>query len=402
MPPQIARQRQAFHQRNHAARQPQGCADRCRQRDRSHRYSQGRRAIDRSPRAASPCLQPCCRVRAVRGRSTTTSWPCRVRCSAASEPVIPAPTTRTSHRKSAFSALTPEPLKSDEPWRPAAAQVELFGRALVEHAAPEIPVAAVGANRRAVAKVSATRSDFASPLFEIGELRMPAISGKLERNRNGNDKNKGSSMSNDSRIPVIVGVGEITDKPANPADGLEPLALMAEALKRAEQDAGAKLVAQIDSIDLVNLVSWRYEDPARQLCERLGIAPKRAVYGPVGGEGPIRYPARSGAAHPARRERGRRGLRRGSAEHRQQGGEGRRQAAVDAVCRARRAVGAQRQLAASAGHRARRVPADHGLSVLRCRDRRALGPDAARRRCGNPANCGRPSRASPRRTRIRG
>lgn len=96
-------------------------------------------------------------------------------------------------------------------------------------------------------------------------------------------------MSNDSRIPVIVGIGEITDKPANPADGLEPLALMAEALKRAEQDAGAKLVAAIDSIDLVNLVSWRYEDPARQLCERLGIQPKRAVYGPVGGEGPIRY-----------------------------------------------------------------------------------------------------------------
>jgi len=31
----------------------------------------------------------------------------------------------------------------------------------------------------------------------------------------------------------------------------------------AEQDAGAKLVSEIDSIDLVNLVSWRYEDPAR-------------------------------------------------------------------------------------------------------------------------------------------
>ena len=43
------------------------------------------------------------------------------------------------------------------------------------------------------------------------------------------------------------------------------------------------------SIHLVNLVSWRYEDPARQLCERLGITPKRAVYGPVGGEGPIRF-----------------------------------------------------------------------------------------------------------------
>lgn len=96
-------------------------------------------------------------------------------------------------------------------------------------------------------------------------------------------------MINDSRTPVIVGVGEITDKPTNPADGLEPLALMAEALRRAEQDASAALVAAIDSIDLVNLVSWRYEDPARQLCERLAITPKRAVYGPVGGEGPIRY-----------------------------------------------------------------------------------------------------------------
>jgi len=30
----------------------------------------------------------------------------------------------------------------------------------------------------------------------------------------------------DDRIPVIVGVGEITDKPANPEQGLEPLALM--------------------------------------------------------------------------------------------------------------------------------------------------------------------------------
>jgi acetyl-CoA C-acetyltransferase len=93
----------------------------------------------------------------------------------------------------------------------------------------------------------------------------------------------------EDRIPVIVGVGEITDKPDHPEQGLEPLALMREALKRAEDDAGAKLIGTIDSIDLVNLVSWRYEDPAKQLCERLGIQPKRAVYGPVGGEAPIRY-----------------------------------------------------------------------------------------------------------------
>ena len=35
------------------------------------------------------------------------------------------------------------------------------------------------------------------------------------------------------RIPVIVGIGEITDRPKEITDGLEPLALLVEALKRA-------------------------------------------------------------------------------------------------------------------------------------------------------------------------
>ncbi len=64
---------------------------------------------------------------------------------------------------------------------------------------------------------------------------------------------------------------------------------MVEALKRAEQDAGRPLLAQIDSLDVVNLVSWRYSDPAGQLCNRLGITPVRPVYGQVGGESPVRY-----------------------------------------------------------------------------------------------------------------
>ncbi len=93
----------------------------------------------------------------------------------------------------------------------------------------------------------------------------------------------------EDRIPVIVGEGEIADHPKTPAEGLEPLALMVEALKRAESDAGAKLVNEIDSLDIVNFTSWRYSDPAAQLTKRLGIAPRRAYYGPVGGESPIRY-----------------------------------------------------------------------------------------------------------------
>jgi acetyl-CoA acetyltransferase len=91
------------------------------------------------------------------------------------------------------------------------------------------------------------------------------------------------------RLPVIVGIGEITDRPADPANGLEPLSLMAEALRRAETDAGAGLLARLDSLDIVNQVTWPYADMPAQLAARLGATPAHAYYGPVGGESPIRY-----------------------------------------------------------------------------------------------------------------
>jgi acetyl-CoA C-acetyltransferase len=91
------------------------------------------------------------------------------------------------------------------------------------------------------------------------------------------------------RIPVIVGVGEITDRPSELKAGLEPLALLEHALRRAEADSGGKLLGEIQSLDIVNFLSWRYRDPEVQLSNRLGIQPKHAYYGPVGGESPIRY-----------------------------------------------------------------------------------------------------------------
>jgi acetyl-CoA C-acetyltransferase len=100
--------------------------------------------------------------------------------------------------------------------------------------------------------------------------------------------NTTSPLSEDL-IPVIVGVGEIVDRPKEIAEGLEPLTLLEEALKRAEADSGGKLLGEIGSLDIVNFLSWRYQDPAKQLSERLGIKPAHAYYGPVGGENPIRY-----------------------------------------------------------------------------------------------------------------
>jgi len=91
------------------------------------------------------------------------------------------------------------------------------------------------------------------------------------------------------RIPVIVGVGEIVDRPKDIGDGLEPLALLEQAIRRAENDAGAKLVHDTGSLDVVNFLSWRYRDPERLLAQRLGVTPAHCYYGPVGGESPIRY-----------------------------------------------------------------------------------------------------------------
>jgi len=93
----------------------------------------------------------------------------------------------------------------------------------------------------------------------------------------------------EDRIPVIVGVGEVIDRPKEITAGLEPLALLEEALRRAEADSGARLLGEIQSLDVVNFLSWRYRDPEKLLAARIGATPAHLYYGPVGGESPIRY-----------------------------------------------------------------------------------------------------------------
>src|SRR5258708_4744258 len=112
--------------------------------------------------------------------------------------------------------------------------------------------------------------------------------------------NKTSPLPED-RIPVIVGVGEIVDRPKDIAAGLEPMALLEQAVRRAEADSGAKLLGELGSLDVVNFLSWRYRDPEKQLAARLGANPAHCYYGPVGGESPIRY-IHQAAQRIARRE----------------------------------------------------------------------------------------------------
>ena len=94
--------------------------------------------------------------------------------------------------------------------------------------------------------------------------------------------------SSPETMPVIVGIGELVDRPANVADALEPLALMVEAMRAANADAGGGLLQRIESIELIASVTWRYADPVGQLCKRLGIDPIRKVHASGGGETPTR------------------------------------------------------------------------------------------------------------------
>jgi acetyl-CoA C-acetyltransferase len=89
-------------------------------------------------------------------------------------------------------------------------------------------------------------------------------------------------------IPVLVGAGQITDRPEDPRRGLEPLALMETAARRACDDAGAgaALLAAVDTVAVVTNVFHDYGDTARMLAGRLGLAPRRTVLSTWGGNTP--------------------------------------------------------------------------------------------------------------------
>lgn len=93
----------------------------------------------------------------------------------------------------------------------------------------------------------------------------------------------------DPRTPIIVGVGEITHRNKEPEAGLEPIELMARAMRAAEQDTGVALLNHINSLDVICEYSWPYTDAPTLLGERLGHLPTRRAYGVTGGESPVRY-----------------------------------------------------------------------------------------------------------------
>jgi acetyl-CoA C-acetyltransferase len=89
--------------------------------------------------------------------------------------------------------------------------------------------------------------------------------------------------------PVIVGVGQLTNRSERVEDAIEPAEMMARAARTAEADAGtAGLLQRVDSVQVVGIISWQYGDAPGLLAERIGASPAHKLYSSVGGETPQR------------------------------------------------------------------------------------------------------------------
>lgn len=85
-------------------------------------------------------------------------------------------------------------------------------------------------------------------------------------------------MSTDpERIPVIVGVGQVNDRPADPLEGLDSGGLMVAALKAADEDAGGGWLAGADSLAIVSQLSFPQLNPLTEaVAAACGMTPKHS------------------------------------------------------------------------------------------------------------------------------
>ncbi len=90
-------------------------------------------------------------------------------------------------------------------------------------------------------------------------------------------------------LPVIIGIGDITDRPEQGQSGLEPLRLIEQAARLADTDAGGGWLARLDQLYVVPQLTWPYEDLPGLVCETLAIQPKVIPTEGISGDSPVRY-----------------------------------------------------------------------------------------------------------------
>jgi acetyl-CoA C-acetyltransferase len=87
----------------------------------------------------------------------------------------------------------------------------------------------------------------------------------------------------DARTPVIVGVGQVTNRRERLID---PMTLMEEATNAANADAGGRVLDRIGSVQVLSVVSRRYSTSATTLAQRLRLQDGERLTTTVGGSTP--------------------------------------------------------------------------------------------------------------------
>jgi acetyl-CoA C-acetyltransferase len=85
----------------------------------------------------------------------------------------------------------------------------------------------------------------------------------------------------DPRTPVLVGYGQINQHDDDPS--VAPIDLMERAARAA---ADPRILEAVDSVRIVNLLSWRYRNPGLLLAERIRASHADSHYSAVGGNVP--------------------------------------------------------------------------------------------------------------------
>ncbi len=115
-------------------------------------------------------------------------------------------------------------------------------------------------------------------------------------------------MDIDPRTPVLVGAGQVTNRPspegADPSRRAEPVDLMVQAVRAAADDstgvecsvAGRRLLERAGSLRVLRPLSWEYADPGRLVAGALGIEPAESVLTTTGGNNAQRLVNRTALA----------------------------------------------------------------------------------------------------------
>jgi acetyl-CoA C-acetyltransferase len=92
-----------------------------------------------------------------------------------------------------------------------------------------------------------------------------------------------------ANYPVLIGAGQLTNRPKTIDEAIEPMELMERVAREAGKDAGLPgLLENLDSVQVVNMLSWSYTDAPGMLAAKVGAEPRHTVYSPIGGETPQR------------------------------------------------------------------------------------------------------------------